>query len=520
MKKSLHNLFLLSRDKPAALVLIFIGLIALANYYSWWLRDDRLASPLLAVGFITALIYGICQLVSSWAVYLGAQRRKVKRHKTPNDITIDVFLTVYKEDPVMIERTLSAACAMQGNHQTWLLDDGNDPELESLARRVGAGYLTRAGSKDAKAGNVNAALTKTTGDIIVIFDIDHVPQPDFLERSISLFADPKLGFVQVMPTFSNTSDSWIARAAAESSLDFYNPTSMGMDGLNSVTKMGSNSLIRREALETIGGYQAGLAEDLATSISLHSKGWYSAYVAEPLAPGLVPPDLAAWFTQQFKWARGVFEVLVKVYPQKFTQLTWGQRVAYMVRMTKYWIGLVVSIHLLLTVGILFSGDAARQIGFGNYLLHLFPVAFMEVVIRQFHLRKWHHPSVMISSQWRAVMLVYTTWPVYTLAWLMAMFRIPLKFRPTPKDQADQINPTWIIPQLLILILMGLGLIYTMDNFHAALSWTILIVPAFTIGQTVSHVGLLSDLFRVRQIKQMTATTNPESINEKTPSTTA
>src|SRR5690606_40688904 len=61
------------------------------------------------------------------------------------------------------------------------------------------------------------------------------------------------------------------------------------------------ALIRRTALESINGYQPGLAEDLATSLQLQAAGWHSVYVPHPLAPGLAPPDLAAWFVQQFKW---------------------------------------------------------------------------------------------------------------------------------------------------------------------------------------------------------------------------
>src|SRR5262249_26565248 len=189
------------------------------------------------------------------------------------------------------------------------------------------------------------------------------------------FADPTIGFVQVMPTFYNHQQSWVACAATETSLDFYNPTSKGMDGLKSVTKMGSNALVRRTALLAIGGYQPGLAEDLATSVALHAAGWSSRYVAEPLAPGLAPADLAAWFTQQFKWARGVFEVLLTTCPRLFPRLTWGQRLAYAVRTTKYWIGPIACVHLALTIVALGSRDRTIQAGFEQYLVHLCPLIF-------------------------------------------------------------------------------------------------------------------------------------------------
>lgn len=115
----------------------------------------------------------------------------------------------------------------------------------------------RSTHEDAKAGNINAALRRTDGDIVVIFDADHAPTPDFLERSLGYFADPAIGFVQVMLTFENGRKSWVAGAATQSSVDFYNLAAPGMDGLRSATLVGTNALIRRTCLTSIGGLSAG-----------------------------------------------------------------------------------------------------------------------------------------------------------------------------------------------------------------------------------------------------------------------
>src|SRR5215203_358083 len=100
---------------------------------------------------------------------------------------VDVFVTAYGEEHYLIHRCLEAACKMRGDHATWLLDDGNDPALIEMAKTLGAGYLTRSHRKDAKAGNINSALLHTSGEIIVIFDIDHIPEVDFLENTVDFF---------------------------------------------------------------------------------------------------------------------------------------------------------------------------------------------------------------------------------------------------------------------------------------------------------------------------------------------
>ena len=495
-----------SGSEVRGILLVVLGLFAFGLYYSWWFMEGRLASPWLILGFLAAIFYGVFQVLAGWLVYLWAHYRPATPAQPPDDLTVDVFVTACGEEYELAERSLAAACAMDGPHQTWLLDDGRDPVLARLAERLGAGYLTRQDRKDAKAGNVNAALACTGGDIVAIFDIDHVPQPDFLQRTLGCFNDPAVGFVQAMPTFSNNWQGWVARAATETSLDFYNPTSKGMDGFQSVTKMGSNSLIRRAALESIGGYQPGLAEDLATSIALHAAGWRSRYVAEPLAPGLAPPDLAAWFTQQFKWARGVFEVLLITYPRLFGRLTWGQRLAYAVRTSNYLIGPAIFLHIAVVLIALLGGSNVIRAELQQYFINLAPLALIEMIIRFLALRKWRHPSVTTTSLWRAVVLVYITWPIYSLAWVMTVLRVPLSFRPTPKSTERKVSPWWVLPQLVTMLLLLGGIVYSITSTGEYYSY--LILYSVAAGLAIPQVGLVRPLLRSFRNYEMQKVASP------------
>lgn len=439
-------------------LLVVGGGTALGYYFSWWFVDGRLSSPLMWAWLLGAVLYAGVQVLGNWILYLVARQPEAAPNP-PGDLTVDVFVTAYREPYAMIEDTLAAVCTMRGNHRTWLLDDGRDPALSVLAERYGSGYLTRSDHQDAKAGNLNAAIHRTSGDVVVIFDCDHTPEPDFLEKSLGYFEDPDIGFVQVMITFRNAEESWVAKAAMEASLEFYNPTYLGANVVGGATMMGSNALIRRAALEGIGGYQTGLAEDLATSIALHAAGWKSAYVAEPLAPGQAPPSFVAWFIQQLKWARGVFELLITVLPRVFRKLTWGQRLSYAVRMTKYWIGPAIGLHLFATIVILIYASGPFLQAFHDYLIHLTPLALCDVLIRFVALRTWQHPSTPKTSLVRAVSLVYATWPIYLVAWIMAILRWPMSFRSTPKS-SGRLNPVWLLPQAATILLLTAGTIYT------------------------------------------------------------
>lgn len=472
--------------------LILIGFAALLGYCGWWIRAYPPHPLWVALPLGLASLYLFVQVAGSWIVYFNALRPP-KAPGASDGITVDVFIAAYNEPIDMVERALSAAVAMRGPHRTWLLDDGANPEFQVLAQRLGAGYLTRTDRRNAKAGNINAALNRTAGDVIAVFDIDHIPAPEFLEETVGQFSDPSIGFVQVMLTFSNQNDHWVAQAAAESCLDFYNPTSIGMEQLGGATMMGSNSLLRRTALASIEGYQPGLAEDLATSIALHAAGWRSVYVAKPLAPGQVPPDLAAWFTQQMKWSRGVFELLLTAYPRFWSRLTAAQRLCYAVRMTKYLIGPFVAVHLALTLLVLASHDAAALRFFQGYLLALSPVVLMDVLIRNSALAAWSPPNEISTSVRRAVALVYATFPIYTAAWLMALLRLPLSFRPTPKTSQEGLRSIQRLPLILILLLLGVALAYGLCCRHSSA-----VVLVFAVMQTIPILVLLSQSSLGRQ----------------------
>lgn len=517
MPHDLNRKHKLTASEVRSVISIVIGLSALMFYYSWWFREARLTSPWLFLAFIIALFFGGIQIWGNWLVYLATHYRPQIPPPPADDLSVDVFVTACGEEYALIERAVVAACAMRGNHKTWLLDDGHDPALARLARQLGIGYLARQDRQNAKAGNLNAALARTEGDIVVIFDIDHAPKLNFLERTLGYFRKPEVGFVQVMLTFENNQDGWVAQAAGESTHDFYNPTSIGADGVKSATLIGTNALIRRKALESIGGYQPGLAEDLETSIALHAAGWHSTYVAEPLAPGFSPPDLAAWFTQQFKWARGVFESLLTAYPRHFPHLKPGQRLFYSIRMTYYWLGIVTCIHLFATLFALLGGNPNFLTGFQVYLSHFLPLFFVSLLIRIMALQRWRHWSLRSNLQGKAIALVFMTWPIYTLAWLMALLRIPLGFRPTPKNAIGGLNPLWLLPQFITTLLSIIGILYHLFIYEGPLQSLVL---GFALAQTgvqllfFSHY--LAEILMIRVKAMMNTRRSGVELNSSAP----
>jgi cellulose synthase (UDP-forming) len=450
---------------------IVFGTIASAAYLAWWFEQGRLTHPLFAVAFASAVVYTAVQIHFAWYVYGRIEAAALP--PAPPGLSVDVFMPVYDEAFDLVEQSLNAAIAMSYPHRTYLLDDAHDPRFAELAARLGVGYLTREGHQDSKAGNVNVALTNTGGQFVTVFDVDHIPARDFLDAVLGAFADPKIAFVQGGVAFHNGGDSIVARATTEQTYDIYGPTSMGMHGCGAAPVWGSHTTFRRAALESIGGYQPGLAEDLHTSIRLHAAGWRSVYLPSVHAAGLVPSDFRAFTMQQRKWSRGVFGTLFEVYPHIWRNLTWSQSIAYLVRFTYYLIGPVFAAHATLAVYTLLFGSAATVDGFAEYLLRALPLAAAVVGVRALANALWNVQAEAVGFKWRGYTLAFALWPVYTGAFIRAILRIPLPHIATPKRRTAEAHPRLVMAQLTLIALLASGIVARLgEPIGASLAVTI------------------------------------------------
>ncbi len=126
-------------------------------------------------------------------------------------------------------------------------------ELQKLCADLGVHYLTREKNVHAKAGNLNAALPKTSGDLVAVFDADHAPTRDFLVRTVGHFADdPRLFLVQTPHFFLNPDPvernlSLFEKMPSENEM-FYGVIQRGLDKWNATFFGGSAALLRRAAL--------------------------------------------------------------------------------------------------------------------------------------------------------------------------------------------------------------------------------------------------------------------------------
>jgi cellulose synthase/poly-beta-1,6-N-acetylglucosamine synthase-like glycosyltransferase len=272
----------------------------------------------------------------------------------------------------MIEQTLHAIQKIEYPHTTYLCDEANDEHLKAFCQKHGINHVTRNNRIHAKAGNINNALLKATGEICLIMDPDHVPRENFLDEIIPYFEDEKIGYVQSVQAYYNVEESLVARGAAEQTFHFYGPIMMTMNSYGTVNAIGANCVFRRKALDSIGGHAPGLSEDMHTAMQLFAKGWKSVYVPETFTKGLVPSSLTAYYKQQLKWTRGTLELLVSVYPKLFRHFSWRQKIHFGILPLHYLSGIFYFISFLIPIIALFSATTPWKGNILNFGLNFGP----------------------------------------------------------------------------------------------------------------------------------------------------
>jgi cellulose synthase (UDP-forming) len=420
---------------PRARVLLMVlcagGVVAVGRCFDFWFRGEHVGHPLTFGLLSMALWYGISRIVLGWIALLSMRTREHIAAEAGHSVAI--FTTSSPGEPLqMFERTLAACRRVRYPHTTYLLDDTQNEAFRELAERHGAVHLPLVGFAGAKAGKINAALERTTEEFVLVLDPDHVPFPNFLDRVLGYFRDPKVGFVQVCQAYYNQARSPVARGAAEQTYAFYGPTQMGLQGLESVLVIGANCTFRRSALQAVGGHGVGLAEDLVTAVRLHAAGFGGVYVPEVVSRGLVPEDLAGFAQQQLKWARGVYEVLFVELTREFRRLSGWQRLCFVTVGTYYLVGLTTFIYMLIPHLAIWFGAYPVKMNLAEFIISGVPVAAVGIVTHLLVQRHYCHPQLERGFNLRGLALKIACWPVFGRALLLALGDRFVRYVPTAK----------------------------------------------------------------------------------------
>jgi cellulose synthase (UDP-forming) len=339
-----------SDSELVTLSLMFASMLATARYAYWRVVtvSHMFTHPDRPVGWIDltfmlvllgAEFYAFVILMLGYIQTIRPLRRAPvplpeNLEEWPN---VDVLIPTYNEPLAVVRSTVFASMNIDYPHDklhVYVLDDGRRDEFRKFCAEAGVGYVTRDNNRHAKAGNINSALEKMTAPFVAIFDCDHVPTRSFLQVTLGWFVkDKTLGMLQT-PHFFYSPDPF------EKNLDqfniipnegelFYGILQDGNDLWNATFFCGSCAVLRRTALDEIGGIATEtVTEDAHTSLRMQTRGWSTAYINIPQAAGLATESLSSHVGQRIRWARGMIQILRTDNPLFVRGLEWAQRLCY------------------------------------------------------------------------------------------------------------------------------------------------------------------------------------------------
>lgn len=334
---------------PKMRMVVVVLSLAASFRYILYRGTETLALDNWADGTTSVLLY-IAELYALLTLIGGYFQTAIVRRNLPVPLdgiapaelpTVDIFIPTYdEEDHVLRPTVLGAVSIDYPNKRVWVLDDGRKVQgearawVEELCREVGAEYIGREDSKGAKAGNVNNAFQYASGDLVAFFDADHVPVRDFLNATVGFFVvNEDVALVQTPHHFYNP-DPFLRNLYIDGIVPpeghlFYHGIQLGNDFWNSAFFCGSCAVMRREALDEVGGFtEETVTEDAHTALQLHSRGWESVFLDVPLAAGLATETYAAHIGQRVRWARGMAQIFRLDNPLIKPGLSLAQRINY------------------------------------------------------------------------------------------------------------------------------------------------------------------------------------------------
>lgn len=386
-------------DRSSSSYLITLTLMMASCYstfrYGFW-RISTVAKffsdPASQWGPLDAFFIGTLVVAEAYAffiLYLGYIQTLWPLRRTPVPLpddpeewpSIDLLIPTYNEPLNVVRYTALAALLIDwpaDKLNVYILDDGKREEFRIFCEEAGIGYMTRDDNAHAKAGNINRALKRLTSPLVAIFDCDHVPTRSFLQVTVGWFLrDQKLGMLQTPHHFYSPDpferNLGQFRTIPNEGELFYGIVQDGNDFWNATFFCGSCAVLRREALDEIGGIAVEtVTEDAHTSLRMQMNGWNTAYINIPQAAGLATERLSGHVKQRIRWARGMIQIMRTDNPLFAKGLKPMQRLCYFNAMTHFLYGLPRLIFLFAPLIYLVLGHTNVPGYWASILAYAFP----------------------------------------------------------------------------------------------------------------------------------------------------
>jgi len=270
--------------------------------------------------------YRIKQVIDFWRYrkFVPRPAGKFAEHELPR---ITVQLPLFNELYV-VDRLLKAVTAIDypgDKLEIQVLDDSTDETVrvaEAVVAKYAAQgfdihYIHRSDRTGFKAGALENGNRFAKGELLAIFDADFVPKPDCLRKLVDFFTDPTVGCAQMRWSHINGRYNLLTRLQTimlDGHFVVEQTTRNRTGGFFNFN--GTAGIWRRQAIDMSGGWQHDtLTEDTDLSFRAQLMGWKFVYLLDEESPAEIPVEINAFKAQQRRWAKGVMQVGIKLYPR-------------------------------------------------------------------------------------------------------------------------------------------------------------------------------------------------------------
>ena len=363
---------------------------------------------------------------------------------------VAVQIPAYNEPLEVVGETLDALAALDYPDLIVQVVDNNTPDretwtaLQARCEKLGPRFqfMHLENWPGYKAGALNEATRRLPKDveIIAVVDSDYVVRPDWLRSTVGHFADPNVAFVQTPQNYRDWEDDQYLRGLYYSYRYFFEITMPARAHRNAIIFAGTMGLIRRQALEEIGGWNPDIVtEDAEASLRMLARGSVGIYVPRPYGHGLMPLSFDGLKKQRFRWALGGVQILRLhwrrlLVPGQGERLTVAQRVHYLLGNVQ-WFGdvlMFVFTFLLLLTALSTAMHHQLPVRRMTGLALGLPIAFLATGL----LRAVWAMKLRTRCTWRDAIAGLQVWFalswVVTLACLRGLIRFHTAFLRTPK----------------------------------------------------------------------------------------
>jgi cellulose synthase (UDP-forming) len=408
------------------------------------------------------------------------QKSAIANNFTP---AVDILIPTYNEPEFILRRTVIGCQAIDyPQKKVYLLDDSSRPHIEKLAGELGCEYIKRSDNRHAKAGNLNNAIAQTCGELIVVFDADFIPTTNFLKRTIGFFQNAKIGLVQTPQNFYNQ-DPIARNLGLENILTseeeaFYRQIEPIKDSAGSVLCAGTSFIVRRSALQEVGGFVTdSLCEDYFTGIRLSAKGYELVYLNEKLSAGLAAENIADHINQRLRWVRGTLQAFfIDSNPLTIPGLKLRQRLAHLEGLLHWFNSIPRLLLLLMPLAYSWLGIEFIEVTFPELIYFFLPYYLLNLTV--FSWLNYRSRSAFLSD-------IYSLVSCVPLAFTASKFMLNPSysgFKVTPKGLSrDKFDFNWNLAWPLIMLLIAnaasfgksLEITYSLQtsNLNLVLMWS-------------------------------------------------